>query len=257
VSAVTFSFADPTAGLYGLARLGPPGALAVLYAGGRPVAGFERLALQGLEETVDEPQRRWTVRFDDGEHGFDLAFEATGPAADLGPSEPAARASGMTGSVQVCRVHGSARAGGRRHEARGLGQRMQTRGEADWGRIGSTRTLGAWLNDGSGVAAVAVRPAEASHHEAEATWAALLSSAGTLQVDQPRLSTTYDDAGRQRRANLELWVGADDSYPRRASGEVVCGSTLDLGELRLDCAFMRWRMDGHPGLGRYDVLRPA
>jgi peptidoglycan hydrolase-like protein with peptidoglycan-binding domain len=257
VSAVTFSFADPAAGLYGLARLGPPGALAVLYAGGGPVAGFEQLAVQSLEETVDEPLRRWTVRFDEGEHGLDLAFEATGPPAALGPSEPAARAGGMTGSVQVCRVHGTARAGGRAHEVRGLGQRMHTSGEPDWGRIGSARTLGVWLVDGTGIAAVAVRPATSSHHEDEATWAALLSAAGTLQVDEPRLSTTYDEAGRQRRANLELWVGAEDSYPRRATGEAVCGSTLDLGELRLDCAFMRWRMDGRSGMGRYDVLRPT
>ena len=126
MSVVAFSFAEPTAGLYGLARLGPPGALAVLYAGGGPVAGFERLGLRSLVETVDEPQRRWTVRFDEGEHGVDLAFEATGPPAGLGPSEPAARAGGMTGSVQVCRVHGVARAGGRSHEVRGLGQRMHT-----------------------------------------------------------------------------------------------------------------------------------
>ena len=134
---------------------------------------------------------------------------------------------------------------------------MHTSGEPDWDRVGSARTVCAWLHDGTGVAAVAVRPAEASHHEDEATWAALLSSAGTLQVDEPRLSTTYDDAGRQRRANLELWVGAEDSYPRRATGEAVCGSTLELGELRLDCAFMRWSVDGRPGMGPYDLLRRA
>jgi hypothetical protein len=35
----------------------------------------------------------------------------------------------------------------------------------------------------------------------------------------------------------------------------VCGSTLDLGPLRLDCAFLRWHMDGRVGVGRYDLLR--
>jgi hypothetical protein len=272
---VTFSFADPAAELYGLARIGLAGgreatALAVLYAGGEPVAAeardgislepdaaFERLALPGLAATIDEPLRRWSVRFDGGEHGFELAFEATGPPADLGPAEPAARAGGMTGYVQLCRVLGTARAGGSTSEVRGLGQRAHVWGEPDWRRIGSTRTLDAWLDDGTGVAAVAVRPAEASDHEDEATWAALLDPAGSLRVDEPRLSTTYDEAGRQRRANLELWVGAEDAYPRRATGEVVCGATLELGELRLDSAFMRWRMDGRQGVGRYDVLRPA
>jgi hypothetical protein len=275
---VTFSFADTAAGLYGLARLGLAGAdgerdasaLAVLYAAGEavaahargdvrvePDASFERLELPGLEATIAEPLREWTVRFGDGPHGFELTFEASGPPADLEPSEPAARAGGMTGYEQLCHVHGTARAGGRAHEVRGVGQRGHAWGEPDWERIGSTRTLAAWLDDGTGVTVSAVRPAGASDHEDEATWAALLGSAGSLRVDEPRLSTTYDDAGRQRRANLELWVGSDDTYPRRATGEVVCGSTLDLGQLRLDCAFMRWRMGGHSGVGRYDLLRRA
>jgi hypothetical protein len=276
--AVTFSFADPAAGLYGLARLGLAGAdgerdasaLAVLFAGREPVAaqargdlrvapdvGFEHLVLPGLEATVDEPLHHWSVRFGDGPHGFDVTFEASGPPAELEPSEPAARAGGMSGYAQLCHVHGTARAGGRAHEVRGVGQRTHVWGEPDWERIGSTRALAAWLDDGTGVTALAVRPADASHHEGEATWAALLGAAGSLRVDEPRLSTTYDDAGRQRRAGLELWVGAEDTYPRRATGEVVCGSTLDLGRLRLDCAFMRWHMDGRTGSGHYDVLRRA
>ena len=163
----------------------------------------------------------------------------------------------MSGYVQLCHVRGTACAGGREHEVRGLGQRAHGWGEPDWERIGSTRTLSAWLDDGTGVALFTVRPAGAADHEDEAAWAALLGAAGSLRVDEPRLSTTYDDAGLQRRAGLELWVGDDDTYPRRATGEVLCGSTLDLGRLRLDCAFLRWRMDGRAGVGRYDVLRPA
>ena len=84
---MTFAFGDPGAGLYGLARLGLSGdgdrtgsALAVLFAGSEPVAvharggvpldadaGLERLSLPGLEATVDEPLRHWTVRFGDGD----------------------------------------------------------------------------------------------------------------------------------------------------------------------------------------------
>ena len=271
---MTFSFGDPTTGLYGLARLGlaaaGASALAVLFSGREPVAAlahggievaadacFSDLDLPGLHATIEEPLREWTVRFDDGAHGFDLTFEATGPTAEVEPSEPAARAGGMTGYVQLCHVHGSVRVGGRAVELRGLGQRGHDWGEPDWDRIGSTRTLAAWLDDGTGVAVCSVRPAGAASHEEEATWAALLGAAGSLRVDAPRLSTTYDEDGRQRRAGLELWVGEDDDYPRRAAGDVVCGSTLDLGQLRLDCAFLRWRMDGRSGIGRYDVLRRA
>ncbi len=219
--------------------------------------GFERLALPGLEATVEEPLSRWTLRFDGGEHGYELTFDAAGPPAELEASEPAAEAGGMRGYEQLCHVHGTVRTGGQERELRGLGQRGHSWGEPDWERIGSTRTLAAWLADGTGVALSAVRPADAGGHEPEAIWAAVLGPAGALRVDEPRLSTTYDEDGRQRRAGLELWVGGDDDWPRRATGEVVCGSTLELGQLRLDCAFVRWRMEGYDGVGRYDVLRRA
>jgi hypothetical protein len=242
----------------------------VLFAGSEPVAvhargavplgvdaGLERLSLPGLDATVDEPLRRWTVRFDDGPHGFDLTFEATTAPADLEASETAAQAGGMAGYEQLCRVHGTVRADGTEREVRCLGQRGHAWGDPDWDRIESTRTLAAWLEDGSGILLTAVRPAGAGDHERDATWAAVVGPGGTLRVDEPRLSTTYDEAGRQRSAGLELWVGEEDAYPRRASGEVVCGSTLELGQLRLDCAFVRWHMEGHSGIGRYDVLRRA
>jgi hypothetical protein len=63
-----------------------------------------------------------------------------------------------------------------------------------------------------------------------------------------------DREGRQRRAGLELLV-AEEEYPRRAAGELIGGTSLDLGRLRLDCAFLRWRMEGRSGAGRYDILR--
>jgi hypothetical protein len=78
-----------------------------------------------------------------------------------------------------------------------------------------------------------------------------------IRVADPRLSTTYDADGHQRRAGLELWVDETDGYPHRGSGEVLCGSTLELGQLRLDCAFFRWRLGGRTGVGRYDILRRA
>ena len=48
---------------------------------------------------------------------------------------------------------------------------------------------------------------------------------------------------------------SDDGPVRRAAGEVLCGTTLDLGRLRLDCSFLAWRMEGRVGVGRYDILR--
>ena len=48
--------------------------------------------------------------------------------------------------------------------------------------------------------------------------------------------------------------GFKASCSRRRPG---CGSTLELGALRLDCAFFAWHLEGREGVGRYDVLRPA
>lgn len=275
--AVTFAFGDPATELHGLARLGLSGAgaeragsaLMVLFAGREPVAavarggvpvdrdaGFERLALPGLAATVEEPLRRWTLASAGEGHAVALEFEAVGGVAELAAGEAAAQAGGTVGYEQLCRVRGTVRAGGHDHAVRCLGQRGHAWGAPDWERMDAVRTACAWLDDGTGVTLSAVRPSGADHG-ADAVWAALLQDAGALRVDDPRLSTTYDGEGRQRRAGLELWVGADDAFPRRAAGHAICGAALDLGQLRLDCAVLRWRMDGRAGVGRYDVLRPS
>jgi hypothetical protein len=226
----TFAFGDPAANVYGSARPG----LVVLFADGLPVA----VAQDDVE--VDDG----SVRFDDGEHAFTLTFEAAGPPADLDGAD-----------AQPCHVYGTVRLGDETREVRGLGERDRAP-EPDWDGIDAARSVAAWLDDGSAVVLNAFRPSGASYED-EDTAAAVLGAGGSLRVDEPRLSTTYDEDGRQQRAGLELWVGEEDAYPRRANGEVLCGATLDLGPLRLDCAFLRWRMDGRSGIGRYDLLRRA
>jgi hypothetical protein len=272
--AVTFSWADAEACLYGLARVGLAGgagsALAVLFSGSEPVAAtarggielpagaeFADLAAGGVRCTVRTPLREWTVAFDGGEAGFDLVFEALAPPAEVDAGEPVARAGGMVGYEQLCRVHGTVRAGGAEQAVDCLGQRSHLWGEPDWERIADTRSVAAWLDDGTAVTLTSVRPLAAKGQDADAVWAVLLDPAGSLHVDEPRLSTTFDADGRQRRAGLELWLGEEDDYPRRAAGEVLCGSTFDLGQLRLDCSFLRWHMDGRAGVGRYDRVRRA
>lgn len=276
---VTFAFGDASAQLYGLARLGLSrsddgerrgSALAVLFAGREPVAalargnlpvgddaGWEAIELGGLHATVAAPLERWTVGFDAGDgHGFALELSALGDAAVLADDDPAARLGGMAGYEQPCRVRGSVRTGGRERAFDGLGQRGHAWGAANWERLELARTVTAWTDAGS-AALTALRPAGAGDHAAEATWAAAWDAEqGLLDVADGRLSTTYDGDGHTRRAGLELWIhGAD--WPRRGAGEVLCGSSLDLGALRLDCSFFHWHFEGHEGVGRYDVVRRA
>jgi hypothetical protein len=260
--AATLAFADREAGFFGLARAGVAdgqgSALGVLFAGREPVSlvaegGFavedgdwDDLNLPGLTVRTLAPHARWQVVLAT-EPGFELEFEAASPPAEFEPL------GGMEGHERLCRVRGTA--AGRPIDC--LGQRGRSWGTADWGKIALTRSLGAWLDEGPSVVYSAVRPASAENHAEEAQWGALLDADGAVAMADPRISTTYDGEGHQRRAGLELWVGEDDDYPRRGAGQVLCGSSVELGSLRLDLAFFGWTLDGREGVGRYDVLRRA
>jgi hypothetical protein len=175
----------------------------------------------------------------------------------------------MAGYDQPCRVRGTVRTDGHERSIAALGQRGHAWGEPDWERIELARTVCAWTDAGS-ASLTAIRPAGAGHHDEEATWAAMWepdpstgpgrrASQSVLEIEEGRLSTTYDADGHMRRAGMELWPAGDtgDEWARRAAGEVLCGSSLDLGSLQLDCAFFRWHLEGHPGVGRYDIVRRA
>jgi hypothetical protein len=276
--AVTVAFGDPGAELYGVARLGladgGASGLAILFSHGAPVAvsaeggvevsapsSWDEVSAAGLDTTTIEPLRAWRLQYAGNDAAFDLELEATGPLAELDPEHDVARAGGMSGYEQPLRVTGSARVGGARIAIDGLGQRGHSWGAPDWDRIELARTVSAWMGDDLAVSLTAIRPAGKRDQAAEAVAASILErdeagEARALAVADPRLSTTYDGAGRQQRAGLELWIG-QDGWPRRAAGEIACGTSLALGRLRLDCAFFRWHMEGREGFGRYDVLRRA
>ena len=276
--AVTVAFGDPGAELYGVARLGlaegGASGLAILFSGGAPVAvsaeggvevsapsSWDEVSAAGLDSETIEPLRAWRLQYAGDDAAFDLELEATGPLAELDPAHDVARAGGMAGYEQPLRVTGSATVGDARVAIDGLGQRGHSWGAPDWDRIELARTVSAWMGDDLAVSLTAIRPAGKRDQAAEAVAAAILErgedgDARALAVVDPRLSTIYDGEGRQRRAGLELWI-EEDGWPRRAAGEIACGTSLDLGRLRLDCAFFHWRMEGRDGFGRYDVLRRA
>ncbi|HEY6886783.1 MAG TPA: hypothetical protein VI300_03355 [Solirubrobacter sp.] len=262
--AVTFSWADTSAGLFGLARVASgltagdvesSSALAIAFAGRETLGAIAEAGPtpppELAVETV-EPLERWIVR-GSGELEFELTFEALTPPAEYGGRQAVVKAGGMEGYEQLCRVRGTM--GDRPVD--GLGQRGHSWGNPDWDKIALTRAVSAWFDDGTGAVLAAVRSTKASSHADEGLWAALLEPEKTLSVEDPRLSTTTDEAGRQIRAGLELWVDKDHDYPTRGLGEVVTGSTVELGALRLDVAFFVWHIEGRTAVGRYDVIRHA
>jgi hypothetical protein len=277
--AVTVAFGDPRADLYGITRLGLAGdgasGLAILFHGGEPVAvraeggveagapsSWDDVSAAGIDTEVVEPLRAWRLHYASDDASLDLDLRAVGAIAELDPEHPVAKTGGMAGFEQAVHVTGSATVGGTRVAVDGLGQRGRSWGAPNWDRISLARTVGAWLGDDLAVSLTAIRPAGASHHEEERVAATILDrdpesgAPRASAVVEPRLSTTYDADGRQTAAGLELILD-EESFPRRAAGEVRCGTTLDLGRLRLHCAFFRWHMEGRNGVGRYDVLARA
>jgi hypothetical protein len=284
--AVTVAFSDAEADVCGVARIGRAmtggevvtSGLAILFSGGAPVAvraeggvpageglGWGRAEAAGVWTEVADPLRAWRVHFDDadGDAGFLLDLESVSAPASVDADVPAGKLGGMQGYDQLVKVTGTVTVGGEARPFAGRGQRGHSWGAPDWDKLTLARTVGVWLEGDAGVTLTAVRPATrgGASHADEAIHAVLLGRDGetdeptSLVVADPRVSTTYDSDGRQRHAGLELYETDEAPYARRAAGEVACGTTLDLGRLRLDCAFFTWRMDGRNGVGRYDVLR--
>jgi hypothetical protein len=262
--AVTFSFGDPEADVYAVARLGLSGehsasGLGLVFSGGEPVAvqadgvvdvterDWAAIDAAGLSTTVERPLEAWTLAFASDGATFDLQVEAVSAPGEMADG-------GMEGYEQLCRFTGAATVAGNRVAIDCLGQRGHSWGAPDWEQMALARTLGAWIGDDLGVSLLAIRPAGSDRHDQESIAAYVYDGGEPIQVQEPRLSTGYDAAQRQRRAGLELWID-EESPARRAAGEVVCGTSLDLGRLRLDCAFLRWHMEGREGIGRYDILR--
>jgi len=262
--AVTFSFGDPEADVYAVARLGLSGeasasGLGLVFSGGEPVAvqadgvvdvserAWSAIDAAGLATTIERPLEAWTLSFASDGATFDLQVEALSAPGEMADG-------GMEGYEQLCRFTGDANVGGRRVTIDCLGQRGHSWGAPDWEQMALARTLGVWMGEDLGVSLLAIRPAGSDRHDQESIAAYVYDGGEPVPVEDPRLSTGYDGEQRQRRAGLELWID-EESPARRAAGEVVCGTSLDLGRLRLDCAFLRWHMEGREGVGRYDILR--
>ena len=273
--AVTFASATRRAGLHGLARLGLSGeaaagsALAVLFAGREPVAalargGSARRPRRGLRAArAGRPRRdrRGAAAALDAAHRRRRARPSTGFDA-APPAEHravrAARPRRRHGRLRAALPRARDRAATGAHEVRCLGQRGHTWGEPDWERIESTRTLAAWLDDGSGVVLSAVRPGR--HRAAtsrrrrgppcSAPPAACASTSRGSRRPTTRTAASAAPASSCGSARTTATRGARPARwsAARRSTSGSCGSTAR------SCAGA-WT--GRSGIGRYDVLRRA
>jgi hypothetical protein len=222
--AFALSFFDPDRQLYGMARSGST----VLFEGRSPAA---HAAGPELAEDGDG----WRAEL---AGQLSLRLEPVSPEVELG---------GVT--ARVCRVSGEA--SGRRVSC--LGTFSVTTVTPRWDELDAIRSLSAIVDESSAVLALARRPRGIKGHGQELVRAAMLLDGEVREVEEARISTVYDGDGRQRSAGLELWLPGEE-FPRRGSGLVIAGSSLELEPVRVHAAVFRWRLDGREGIGAYELM---
>jgi hypothetical protein len=222
--ALSIAFFDPADGLHGTARAGS-------------TLLFERGAATAVPEGPDLEPRDGGWRAELAGR-FALDLEPVSPEADLGEV-----------TARVCRVTGEV--AGTPVEC--LGTLSETRKPPAWDELDALRSLSVLLDERHAFLAIARRPRGALGHGHELVTASLVREGEPLSVEEARISTVYDGEGRQRSAGLELWLPGED-FPRRGSGVVVAGSSLELEGLRVHAAVFSWRLEGREGIGAYELM---
>jgi hypothetical protein len=222
--AFALSFFDPDRELYGFARSGTT----ILFEGRKPAAhaGGPRLERDGDGWRAELPGR------------LSLRLEPVSAEVDLG---------GVT--ARVCRVSGEAE--GRQVSC--LGTFSVTEVAPRWDELDAIRSISALVDERHALLALARRPRGAAGHGQELVRAGLLKDGELHEVEEARISTVYDGGGRQRSAGLELWLPGEE-FPRRGSGLVIAGSSVELDPVQVHAAVFRWRLDGREGIGAYELM---
>jgi hypothetical protein len=238
-----FDFADPERGLSGTFR---PSGAAILFDHDEVLAASAdasaKLGEGGGDATASVELEGVSIQLELSRIGGPVSLRGERAGAE---------------EVAVCRVLGELRRGGETQQLACLGIRSEAVSEADPAEVSLTRSIAVAFSDGGVLALRAARPRGTRDHGDEELIAVVADPDGeATQVREPLLSTQYDDAGRHVRATLELWPeqAEEPRPPLRAAGSIVCGTSLMVGERRLNIAFFRWSMGGRPGLGRYEIL---
>jgi hypothetical protein len=232
----TLAFGDVDGRMWGAAVQSADAGLAFGSAGGWSVAPEP-------EWTVED--RAWSLRGD----GFELHVDPRGEA----PEDSDGRAPGeISGLQELCRVHGRISLDGVEQTVDCAGTRTEIDGlEPD--AIGSARVVSGWFGPDEAITVIALRSRRASDQESDLVAATLFDPGGWVPVTDPRLSTTYTEAGGPARTSLELWVAdGENEFPRRAAGEATgLDVAVTAGELALRVAPLRCHSRGLEGSGVY------
>lgn len=233
---------DPESGLFVSLTAGGNGAIML----GDDVIAAAPIPAGGLDALVDGAPLELET-----EHGS-LAVSITSTG------EPIRFHGGLTGEREAILVDA---AGELTH--RGENLKLDCKGVLHLRREGGDESAGlsrevtVILSDGGLICLASAARGANGHHGDEETVAAITHPGGYIEFNEVLLSTEYDSSGRQRRATLELWPASEEVAALHGAGSVVTGCTARVEGREINTALFRWSLDGHLGLGRYEITRDA
>jgi hypothetical protein len=241
----TFAFADPDGGLWGAALDAGTPALVFGAADVTASAG----GAQAIAWSREDPN--WRLTGD----GFELLVSPA-PTGELDVGEARRDGAGDDPLEQLCQVSGVLRLDGAEHAVQCPGTRSVATG-VDLREIESVRSVSGWFTDDNALSLLALRPAGSAGSDRDLLAATVFAPEGTVTVDEPRLSTTYQGDGLPTRTNLELWIGeGEDQFPRRAAAVALSsGGEVNAGGVRLRVTPLRCHSRGLEGVGVYLLAR--
>ncbi|HEY3726891.1 MAG TPA: hypothetical protein VGL51_06935 [Solirubrobacteraceae bacterium] len=223
---------------------------------GQPAAVFGAGSATGAAGGAD------ALRFSSRDGEWELAGDSL--QLVITPAEPGGESIAASGSAtrgpaavgELCRARGRVVLDG----AQTTVDCPATRSDSsvlDRADLDSIRGIWGWFEEQRALALLAFRPRGGSGQEGDRLTATLFDPDQAIDVDEPRLSTTYTADGLPSRASLELWIGeGEEQYPRRAAAESLgTGAGVSAAGLSLYASPLRCHSQGLDGPGVYLLAR--
>jgi hypothetical protein len=224
---------------------------------GAGVDSLERAVAGPLLLTIEQPLERWRLLLDAPGARIELELHALTAPADLAEPATAAagRAAGLQRYAQLCVARGTAEIAGHTRAVDAPAVRAHRWGPV--GEVSRARFLTVASEDGELLTVAAVQPPGAQAHGEElvgghTTRAGEDGGDGPLPFETVRLSTVFGEDGLPVKAGAELFRPGDE-LPSRLAGVASGSIAAALPGARSTLTLFRFRVDGVPALGSYEI----